>query len=301
MRIVAAMLLWAAACSQMEPVGRPGAGDGTSRTGGERAGKTGGERADRAGDDRAGGAVRRDRDTFAEARSARRSKPKRGRRAEGEGNARPKHTEGGAARRVVLVARAVDGDTIEVERAGSTVAVRLIGIDTPETVHPSEPVECYGRAASHFTTESLEGRRVGLRFDEEHFDQYERLLAYVFIDGALFNHTLVARGYAEVSTYYPNKRYEDRLLAAEAAARRAARGMWGACPAAGSTVAGAATGDPAGKDAGSGADCDPNYSGTCVPLYPPDVDCTEVSGTNFASTGSDPHGFDGDADGVACE
>jgi micrococcal nuclease len=56
----------------------------------------------------------------------------------------------------------------------------------------------------------------------------------------------------------------------------------------------------AGGSNGSG-NCDQNYEGACIPPYPPDLDCSEVSASGFRSVGSDPHGFDGDSDGVACE
>ena len=107
------------------------------------------------------------------------------------------------------VTRVIDGDTIEVALDNEIVAVRLIGIDTPETVNPTEPVECYGPAASRFTTSALEGRPVRLEFDVERLDRYGRTLAYVWLDSELFNETLVARGFAQVTTYPPNVRYVD--------------------------------------------------------------------------------------------
>ena len=88
---------------------------------------------------------------------------------------------------MVLVTRVVDGDTIEVNYRGSIVDIRLIGVDTPETVHPTEPVECFGPAASRFTTASLTEETVRLEFDVERRDYYGRLLAYVWDDGKLFN------------------------------------------------------------------------------------------------------------------
>jgi micrococcal nuclease len=76
------------------------------------------------------------------------------------------------------VARVVDGDTIEISPAiDGVVEVRLIGVDTPETKDPDESVEPYGPEASAFATDELTGRRVGLEFDVERIDQYDRLLA----------------------------------------------------------------------------------------------------------------------------
>ena len=127
------------------------------------------------------------------------------------------------------VTRVVDGDTIEVTFGGKILDVRLIGIDTPETVHPTEPVGCYGPAASKFTTDQLAGERVRLELDVERRDQYGRTLAYVWLGEELFNETLVARGFAQVSTYPPNVKYVDRFLAAQRDARSHERGLWGVC------------------------------------------------------------------------
>jgi micrococcal nuclease len=197
------------------------------------------------------------------------------------------------------VTRVVDGDTIEVARHGGTEDVRLIGIDTPETVHPSVPVECFGPRASSFTSDSLLGRSVRLEFDDERRDHYGRLLAYVWLDGTLFNEVLVARGYAEVTIYEPNDAHEDELYAAQSKARSAHRGAWAACHGGGGNGSGS-SGPKAGSP-GGGAKCDPNYKGACIPVYPPDVDCDDVAATDFRSVGTDPHGFDADGDGVACE
>ena len=84
----------------------------------------------------------------------------------------------------VTVERVVDGDTIEVNPPLTwTEDVRLLGVDTPETVDPGEPVEPYGPEASAFTKRQLEGERVTLIFDQEKTDQYGRTLAYVRISG----------------------------------------------------------------------------------------------------------------------
>ena len=189
------------------------------------------------------------------------------------------------------MAGVVDGDTIEVLYRGQLLDVRLIGVDTPETVAPGQPVECYGPAASSFTERLLDGKRVRLEFDVERIDPYGRTLAYVWIGGRLFNRLLVAKGFATVSTYPPNVKYVDRFLAAQPVARAQERGLWGGC---------GPTESPDG-DGGSGG-CDPSYPDVCIEPYPPDLDCDDVPYDNFRVTGSDPHGFDGnDNDGVGCE
>lgn len=128
---------------------------------------------------------------------------------------------------VAQVIRVIDGDTIEVQLNGKTEKVRLIGVDTPETVHPVIGEEPYGKAASNFTKSQLEGKQVTLEFDVQERDQYGRLLAYVWLNDQLFNEVLVREGYAQVSTFPPNVKYVDRFTAAQREAREAGRGLWG--------------------------------------------------------------------------
>jgi micrococcal nuclease len=133
-------------------------------------------------------------------------------------------------RNVALVTQVVDGDTAHVQFHGRDVTIRFIGVDTPETVAPGQPVECYGPESSAFTTHQLSGRRIRLEFDVDRIDPYGRTLAYLWMaDGSMFNETLVRRGYATVATYPPDTRYVGRFEAAERVARSAARGLWGAC------------------------------------------------------------------------
>jgi micrococcal nuclease len=135
----------------------------------------------------------------------------------------------GPAAAVVPVTRVVDGDTIEVRLDGRAEDVRLIGVDTPETVKPDTPVQCFGPRASDFTHAHLEGRRVRLVFGVERRDVYGRLLAYVYLGGRFFNPTLVRRGLARSLTIPPNDRFAHRFRRLELAAARAGRGLWGAC------------------------------------------------------------------------
>jgi micrococcal nuclease len=146
---------------------------------------------------------------------------------------RPGPSAEASAARVVAV---VDGDTVEVEVGGRTEHVRLLGIDTPETVDPNRPVGCFGPEASARTAELLpEGTEVRLQRDVEGRDHFGRLLAYVFrADDATFvNELLLAEGYAEVLVIEPNGAYAPQLRAAESAARAAGAGLWGSCPDAG--------------------------------------------------------------------
>jgi micrococcal nuclease len=130
---------------------------------------------------------------------------------------------------VVTVLRVVDGDTIEIAPAmNGLTEVRLIGVDTPETSHPSYGEQPYGQEVKDFTTSRLKAERVALELDVEKADPYGRLLAYVWLsDGSMFNEKLVREGYAQVATFPPNVKYADRFLEAQREAREANRGPWG--------------------------------------------------------------------------
>ena len=131
---------------------------------------------------------------------------------------------------LVYVSRVVDGDTIEVEMPnGRTEDVRYIGVDTPETVDPSEPVGCFGPKASHFNQGLVEGRNVRLRFDEERRDYYGRLLAYVYLGNRFVNAELLRRGLARAIYYSPNGAHRYQFEAIARRAGRAGRGLWGVC------------------------------------------------------------------------
>ena len=90
------------------------------------------------------------------------------------------------------VVRVIDGDTVKIDYNGKATNVRLIGVDTPEIVHPSKPVEAYGKEASNFTKNLLQGESVYLRFDIDKTDKYGRLLAYLYRapDGLFVNFTV---------------------------------------------------------------------------------------------------------------
>jgi micrococcal nuclease len=135
-----------------------------------------------------------------------------------------------AADRSVRVVEVIDGDTIVVrDRRGRDTTVRMLGVDTPETKHPTKGVECFGPEASAYTHARLAGRAVRLRTDTEHHDHYGRLLATVVVDGRSFSRELLAQGYARFLVIAPNTRDGHELLLTELAARRAERGLWGAC------------------------------------------------------------------------
>jgi micrococcal nuclease len=137
------------------------------------------------------------------------------------------------------VTRVIDGDTIEVEitdriegpgagtaSVGAVEKVRLIGIDTPESVRPGTPIECFGRESSAAANALLEGRNVWLIKDVEDRDQYQRLLRYVYIEDEMANARLVVNGYAHAYTYPPNIRHSELFVQLQREARENGRGLW---------------------------------------------------------------------------
>ena len=127
------------------------------------------------------------------------------------------------------VTRVVDGDTVEADIDGREEDVRYIGVDTPESVKPDSPVECFGPEAADFNRKLVEGETVRLELGEEQRDPYDRLLAYVYVNDTFVNAELVRRGYATTLTIPPNDRFADRFAELEREAGAAGRGLWGAC------------------------------------------------------------------------
>ncbi len=126
-----------------------------------------------------------------------------------------------------LVTKVIDGDTITIE--GGEV-IRYIGIDTPETVHPSKPVECFGKEASSKNKELVDGKRVKLGKDVSETDRYGRLLRYVWVGDIFVNDYLVRQGYAYAYTYPPDVKYSEQFVQAQQEARENNRGLWEGCP-----------------------------------------------------------------------
>jgi endonuclease YncB( thermonuclease family) len=193
-----------------------------------------------------------------------------------------------SGRPTAQVARVIDGDTIELSDGRR---VRYIGIDTPETVDPSQPVGCYGKEASDRNKALVEGKTVSLEKDVSETDRFGRLLRYVYLGDVMVNELLVSEGFAQASSFPPDVKYQDRFTAAQQQARAASRGLWGpAC------AAPAATPPPA-----SGGNCSPAYPGVCIAPPPPDLDCPQISHRRFQVLPPDPHRFDSDSDGIGCE
>jgi len=131
--------------------------------------------------------------------------------------------------REVRVTRVVDGDTIDVEADGRRDVVRYIGVDTPESVKPNTPVQCFAKAASHENERLVAGRRVRLVLDAERRDRYGRLLAYVYRGDVFVNAHLISGGFARTLTIRPNDHFANRFTLLQNRAQAAGRGLWGAC------------------------------------------------------------------------
>ena len=126
----------------------------------------------------------------------------------------------------------IDGDTIEVNIAGTHERIRLIGIDTPETKKPNTPIQCFGPEASDFTKTVLtEGTRILVHRDVEARDDYGRLLGYVYrsSDGMFVNLELAKQGYAKPLTIAPNDTFAVDFVGAARRAQAAHLGLWAAC------------------------------------------------------------------------
>lgn len=127
------------------------------------------------------------------------------------------------------VVRVVDGDTVRVSFNGEEKTIRLIGINTPESVDPRREVECFGKEASNRAKELLSGQTVILEQDETqgNTDRYNRLLRYVRLpDGRIFNQVLIGEGYAYEYTYDLPYKYQAEFKQAQNDAQNAKRGLW---------------------------------------------------------------------------
>jgi micrococcal nuclease len=182
-----------------------------------------------------------------------------------------------------VVTTVVDGDTIDARLdGGRRERVRLIGIDTPERGG------CLSARATAQARRLADDERVILRGDatQDTRDRYGRLLAYAWIRGRDLGYQQIASGLARVYVY---DRPFQRLSAyrrAETLGRTRPQNLWRSC-----TV----------KTATPKTSCDPSYPTVCIPPPPPDLDCADVPYSNFAVRGVDPHGFDGEGDGLGCE
>ena len=211
---------------------------------------------------------------------------------------------------IVVVGSITDGDTF---RTTSGERVRLIGIDTPEVVEDA----CFADQATAAITELIPpGTEVRLVLDVDAEDRYGRTLAYVerSSDGLDVNEELARQGFAVQLTVPPNVARVEELGAAVAEARNAGRGLWAECAATTTTTPPTTAPPPTTPPPPPAVqpvvptvppvvsgNCHPSYPDVCIPPAPPDLDCPQIPDRRFTVVGEDPHGFDGDRDGIGCE
>lgn len=211
------------------------------------------------------------------------------------------------AQKTYDVVKVVDGDTLDVSIEGKVERLRLIGIDTPETVDPRKPVECFGIEASNKAKAVLAGKKVSLEGDntQGERDKYDRLLRYVFLeDGTNFNLFMVKEGYAYEYTYSLPYKYHAEFKLAQKNAEINKKGLWasGVCEDDTKTIPATITPQPIKTS----SQCNPNYSG-CLKKNAGDYDCSSGSGDGPNYTGAvrvlgyDEYGLDRDGDGWGCE
>lgn len=222
-----------------------------------------------------------------------------------------------------VVTEVVDGDTIKVLIDSETYSVRYIGINTPETRDPNQPIQYMGPEATAKNNELVMGEIVSLVKDVSDTDQYDRLLRYVFVgdlSGTFVNHELVSTGYAYADTYPPDVACSEYFLEAQQDARENTVGLWGATPtsvppsstpipptavpptvAPPTPVPPTAPPPPPPPTAKPAQNCHASYPDFCIPPPPPDLDCGDISRKRFTVLPPDPNRFDGDKDGIGCE
>ncbi|MCS0674634.1 thermonuclease family protein [Cytobacillus firmus] len=215
------------------------------------------------------------------------------------------------------VVRIVDGDTIEVLMDGEQKQIRMLLIDTPETKHPSKPVEPFGPEASQFATETLKNKTVGIEVGSEATDKYGRVLAYVWVGNKTYQEMVLEKGLATTAYLYNDLSMLDQFHKAQDTAKTRGIGVW--------SIPGYAHVDhdhgyhyeeekevaqkPAAKQAQSKpAQPKPAEPALKYDVNGPDRDCgdfdTQAEAQAFmeSSGPSDPHRLDGnDNDGIACE
>jgi len=133
---------------------------------------------------------------------------------------------------LVKIVKVIDGDTVDIALAGRTERVRLIGVNTPETKHPTKPIECFGPEASAYLTQLLpKGTTLRIERDVEARDRYGRMLLYLYLgsNDLFINLDLVARGYGTPMSIEPNTFHRNDFVRAAAQAEAANVGLWKAC------------------------------------------------------------------------
>lgn len=213
------------------------------------------------------------------------------------------------------VTKVIDGDTIEVNLNGKIEKVRMLLIDTPETVHPNQPVQPYGKEASDFTQKLLLNKEVKLEKDQEDKDKYGRLLRYIYVEDQSVQELLLTEGLARVAVYPPNTKYEQKYRELQDQAKAKKIGIWSINgyvkddgfdpPEKKETVQKTNQSEPqTSRPSNTQSRSQPRSTSTYTGG---DKDCKDFATQREAQRffesqrPGDPHGLDRDGDGIACE
>lgn len=200
----------------------------------------------------------------------------------------------------------VDGDTIKINLDGKTEVLRLIGIDTPETVDPRKPVQCFGKEASNKAKELLLGKRIRIESDESQDvrDKYNRLLVYVFReDGIFYNKYMIEQGYAHEYTYELPYKYQSEFIEAELLAKTNQKGLWSPSSCDGETTINLESNQSVSNQVIS-TSTHTNNSCSANTYNCTDFSTQKQAQEVFLTCGgidNDIHRLDQDGDGIACE
>ena len=189
---------------------------------------------------------------------------------------------------VAEVVSVTDGDTIRVVMPdGTNEPVRLIGIDAPEDGLLLD------QEATEYLADLVLGKKVRMVVDVSDRDRFERLLRYVYVGDLFVNEEMVRAGLAVARRYRPDTAMAEVLEAAQAGAEQGALGLF-------SSGATSATTQAPATNPSIRANCHPSYPDSCIPPPPPDLDCDDIGVEGFTVLQPDPHGFDGNGNGVGC-
>jgi len=203
----------------------------------------------------------------------------------------------GVSRERVRVVKVVDGDTVKLEDGR---VIRYIGIDTPETVHPSKPIQCYGKEASYKNRELVEGKEIELEKDVSEVDKYGRSLRYIWIGDIFVNEYLVREGFAQSSSYPPDVKYQDGFVEAQRLAREEGKGLWGSVCANWGESAPSQIPQPTSNIQLPVTDSDCSHDAYNCSNFSTHVQAQAVF-EKCGGVNNDIHRLDADNDGLACE
>ncbi|WP_245757940.1 thermonuclease family protein [Alteribacillus iranensis] len=208
---------------------------------------------------------------------------------------------------VATITDVVDGDTVKVNINGTEESIRLLLVDTPETNHPSLPIQPFGPEATDFAEETLSGEEVAIEYDGPKRDKYDRLLAYIWVDGELFNGMLIEEGLARYAYEYdPPYTHQETLQALEENAREAERGIWsidgyvqddgfGTSQSSSSPSSGSSGSTPASSSSTNDSSSDTIHYENCTAVREANADPIHRGDPGYASH------LDRDGDGIGCE